>query len=145
MYFEEFELGMTFDIPPVTISKEKMLSFAYDYDNLPIHTDEEYASKTHFKRIIAPGVMPYMSVWTKFAEGNVVGEEMLAGLSTKINWHSPVFADDVLKGKAVITKLEDRNEKNGMVEITFEIHNQDGVHVITDVTELVMKKKNYRK
>ena len=47
MYFNEIELGMTVDIAPVKIEKERMLAFAKIYDNIPLHTDEEYAKKTN--------------------------------------------------------------------------------------------------
>lgn len=39
MYFEDFKIGMTVDIKPVAIEKDKMMTFARDYDNIPIHTD----------------------------------------------------------------------------------------------------------
>ena len=45
MYFDELSLGMTVEIAPAVIEKEKMLAFARDYDNIPLHTDEEYAKK----------------------------------------------------------------------------------------------------
>ena len=51
----------------------------------------------------------------------------------------PVFADDVLTGKATITNLVKRNAKNGLVEVTIEAYNQDGVLVLTDVTEAIVK------
>ncbi len=55
MYFDEMKLGMTVEIPPVVIEKEKMLSFARDYDNIPIHTDEEYAKYNPFRKTHRPG------------------------------------------------------------------------------------------
>ena len=63
-----------------------MIAFAKDYDNIPLHTDEE---------------------------------------SKNIEWHKPVFADDVLTGRGVITS-------------------QDGVLVLTDVTEAIVKCKPQR-
>ena len=141
MYFDDLKIGMTVDTPPALITKEKMLAFAYDYDNIPLHTDEEYASKTPFGRIIAPGVMSFMSVWVKYLEVSFFGEELLAGKSTKIEWHKPVFADDALKGKATVTNLTQRNEKNGIVEITIEAYNQGGELVLTNVTEAIVKIK----
>ena len=111
MYFDDIKLGMTVEIAPAVIKKEKMISFARDYDNIPIHTDEEYAKKTHFGKLIAPGVMSFMSVWVKFLEVDFFGKDLLAGKSTKIEWIKPVFADDVLTGKATITNLIKRNEK----------------------------------
>ena len=139
MYFDDLKLGMAEDTAPAKITKEKMVAFALDYDNAPLHTDEEYAKTTPFGKLIAPGVMSFMSVWVKYLEVDFFGEELLAGKSTKIEWLKPVFADDVLTGKATITKLVKRSEKNGLVEITIEAYNQKGELVLTDVTEAIVK------
>ncbi|MBE6764264.1 MAG: hypothetical protein E7546_00085 [Ruminococcaceae bacterium] len=139
MYFDEIELDMTIDIAPAVIEKEKMLDFARLYDNIPLHTDEEYARKTPFGKLIAPGVMSFMSVWAKYLEVDLFGEELLAGKSTKIEWLRPVFAEDVLTGRAKVTNLVKRSERNGLVEITIEAYNQNGELVLTDVTEAIVK------
>ena len=141
MYFEELKTGMTVDTAPAVIEKEKMVAFARDYDNIPLHTDEEYAKNTPFGKLIAPGVMSFMSVWAKYLEVDFFGAELLAGKSTKFEWLKPVFADDVLTGKATITNHEKRNAKNGLVEVTIEAYNQKGELVLTDVTEAIVKCK----
>ena len=141
MYFDDLKEGMSVEIAPAVIEKEKMLTFAREYDHIPLHTDEEYAKTTPFGGVIAPGVMSFMSVWAKYLEVDFFGEELLAGKSTRIEWLKPVFADDVLTGKATITNLVKRNAKNGLVEVTIEAYNQDGVLVLTDVTEAVVKCK----
>ena len=133
------KLGMSVDTAPAVIKKEKMLDFAKDYDHIPLHMDEEYAKTTPFGRIIAPGVMSFMSVWARYLDVDFFGKELLAGKSTKIEWHKPVFADDVLTGKAKITRLEKRNPKNGLVEVSIDVFNQHGELVLTDVTEAVVK------
>lgn len=141
MYFDDFILNKTIDITPVVIEKDDMKSFALKYDNIPIHTDEQYAESTHFGKLIAPGVMTFMSVWAKYLENDLLGQELLAGKSTKIEWFKPVFADDILTSKATISALTERNEKNGIVEITFHVYNQHGDLVLTDVTEAIVKKR----
>ncbi len=138
MYFDDIKLGMTVEIAPAIIEKEKMISFAREYDNIPLHTDEEYAKKTPFGRLIAPGVMSFMAVWAKYLEVDFFGNELLAGKSTKIEWVKPVFAEDVLTGKAVVTRLVKRSARNGLVEITIEAYNQMGELVLTDVTEAIV-------
>ena len=139
MYFEELKLGMTVDTEPVVIEKEKMMAFAADYDHIPIHTDEEYARTTHFGRLIAPGVMSFMSVWSKYLDVDFFGRELLAGKSTKIEWLKPVYAGDVLTGKATITDLVKRSERNGIVEVSVDVYNQNGELVLKDVTEAIVK------
>lgn len=139
MYFDDMMLGMTVETAPAVIDKEKMLDFAREYDNIPLHTDEDYAKTTPFGRLIAPGVMAFMAVWAKYLEVDFFGEELLAGKSTKIEWMKPVFAGDVLTGRATITRLTPRNAKNGLAEVSFEVFNQNGELVLTDVTEAVVK------
>lgn len=142
MYFDDLKIGMTVDTAPAAIDPEKMLAFAREYDNIPLHTDEEYAKSTHFGRIIAPGVMSFMAVWAKYLEVDFFGRELLAGKSTKMEWFKPVYANDVLTGKATVTNLTRRNARNGLVEITIEAYNQKGELVLTDVTEAVVKCRN---
>ena len=139
------KIGMTVDLASTVIHKEKMMAFAKDYDNIPLHTDEEYAKSTPFGGLIAPGVMSFMSVWAKYLEVSFYEDELLAGKSTKIEWLKPVYAEDVLSGRATITNLIKRNEKNGLVEITIEAYNQKGDLVLTDVTEAVVKCKPIEK
>ena len=141
MYFDEMKIGMAVDTSPAVITKDKMVAFAKDYDNIPLHTDEEYAKTTPFGGLIAPGVMSFMSVWAKYLEVDFFGKELLAGKSTKIEWVKPVYADDILTGKAVITNLTKRCAKNGLVEISMDVFNQKGELVLTNVTEAIVKCK----
>lgn len=145
MYFDDIKVGMTVEIPPAIIEKQKMLDFARLYDNIPLHTDEEYAKTTPFGQLIAPGVMSFMSVWAKYLEVDLFGEELLAGKSTKIEWLRPVYAEDTLTGKATVSRLIKRSVKNGIVEITIEAYNQKGELVLTNVTEAIVKCKAVEK
>ena len=139
MYFDDLKVGMSLETSPVVIEKEKMMAFAREYDFIPLHTDEEYAKTTMFGGLIAPGVMSFMAVWVKYLEVSFYGDALLAGQSTKIEWLKPVFAGDVLTGRATITDLVRRNPKNGLVEITIDVKNQHGELVLKDVTEAVVK------
>ena len=141
MYFDDLEIGMTVEIAPAVIKKEKMIDFAREYDNIPLHTDEEYAKATPFGGLIAPGVMSFMSVWARYLEVNFFGDSLLAGKFTKIEWLKPVFADDVLVGRATVTNLVKRSKKNGLVEISIEAWNQKGELVLTNVTEAIVRCK----
>ncbi len=141
MYFEDIKLNSVIDLESVVIEKDKMISFAKEYDNIPLHTDEAYAKTTRFGQLIAPGVMSFMSVWAKYLEVDLFGEELIAGKSTKIEWFKPVFANDVLNSKAEVTGLTVRNAKNGIVELTISAYNQNGELVLTDVTEAIVKRK----
>ena len=139
MYFEEFVLGSKTQIEPAVINEKDMVAFANKYDPIPLHTDKEYAKNTFFGKLIAPGVMSFMSVWAKYLEIDLAGDELLAGKSTKIEWFKPVFADDILTSTCTISNLTKRNNKNGIIELTFEVFNQNDELVLTDVTEMIVK------
>jgi acyl dehydratase len=141
MYFDELKIGMSVQTAPAVIEKEKMMAFARDYDNIPLHTDEEYAKKTPFGGLIAPGVMSFMSVWAKYLEVDFFGEALLAGKSSKTEWLKPVYPGDSLTGKVTIAGLEKRSEKNGLVTLNVEVYNQSGALVMTNVTEAIVKCK----
>ena len=139
MYLNDIKIGMRVDIPAAIIDKQKMLDFARLYDPIPLHLDEEYAKTTKFGALIAPGVMSFMTVWAKYIEVDLFGEELVAGKSTHIEWLRPVFAGDTLKGEATVTAITPRNPSNGIVAITIEVRNQHGEVVLTDVTEAIVK------
>ena len=80
-----------------------------------------------------------MSVWAKYLEVDFSGDALLAGKSTKIEWLKPVYADDVLTGKATITNLVKRNEKNGIAEVSIDVYNQHGELILKNVTEAIVK------
>lgn len=69
-------------------------------------------------------------------------EELLAGKSTKTERLKPVFENDILSGRATITDLVKQNNKNGLVEVSIDVHSQNGELVLKDITEVIMKCKN---
>lgn len=139
MYLDDIQLNMEMDIPEVVIDQQRMMEFARLYDPIPLHMDEEYAKNTRFGRLIAPGVMSFMTVWAEFVKLNLFGEELIAGKSTKIEWFKPVYAGDALKGKARVSDIVRRNAYNGIAVVTVDVYNQHGERVLTDTTESVVK------
>lgn len=141
MYLEELTQGRRISLAPVTITKEEMVAFARAYDPIPLHTDEAYAKTTRFGQLIAPGVMSFMAVWVKYLEQDFLGEQLVAGKSTKIEWFLPVFAGDVLTGTAYVSNVTVRNDYNGIAEVTIDVVNQDGKPVLRDVTEAIVQRR----
>lgn len=142
MHFEDFFLEQRFSLPPVLVDGEKMLTFATDYDPLPIHLDSRHAEATRFKDIIAPGHMSFLLVWQEFLRQSDVAGTFVAGLSNHLDWLAPVFAGDTLRGEAAISDLADKNAYNGVVTVSMEITNQNGAAVTRSLTRVVIAKRN---
>lgn len=138
MYLDELSVGMEWDLPEVAIDRNRMMDFARLYDPLPLHLDEEYAKSTRFGGMIAPGVMSFMSVWAEFVKMGIFGDQLVAGLSTKIEWFKPVYAGDVLRGRIRISGITRRNRHNGVAETTLIVCNQHGEEVLSNITESVV-------
>ncbi|MDR1014396.1 MAG: MaoC family dehydratase N-terminal domain-containing protein [Coriobacteriales bacterium] len=140
MYFEEFEVGQAFEVPPVAITKEQVLAFAKDYDPLPFHLDEGYAQTTRFEGLISSGVMSFMLVWSTFVkEHDLFGDELVAGRSNHMSWPRPTYPGDVLYGKVTVDRTERRNPYNGLVDISLSACNQDGHEVVRGGAQVVVK------
>jgi Acyl dehydratase len=138
MDFTDTEVGRAWKVGPIAMDKDKMLAFAREYDPLPFHTDEAYAAGTRHGRLVAPGVMTFMTMWSQFIAEDMWGENMLGGMSTKITWLKPVYAGDALRGELEVSAKRRRNPHNGVVEITSRYFNQDDALVMTNVTEMVI-------
>lgn len=139
MYLDDMTVGMEFTTESVTISAERMIAFAREYDPFPIHYDEAYARTTRYGKLIAPGIMSFMSVWAKVVECDLIGDELVGGKSTRVEWPKPVFAGDVLTGRVKVTGIRRRNPYNGVLEITMDIYNQKNELVMTSVVESIVK------
>lgn len=141
MYFEDWELGMEWELAEVEVTQEEMLEYANKYDIAPIHTDFEYGAKSRFGQIIAPGTYSGMKLWCRWLEYRVPGEEFLAGTQCTMDWFLPVFAGDRLHGKAVVEEKEAHNVHNGFILVNVYGYNQKGEHVLTTHNHIVLKCK----
>ena len=83
--------------------------------------------------------MCFMLVWANFIRTGFLGDEHIAGKSTKIEWFNPVYDGDVIYGKVRVAKITRRNTFNGIADIVTEVYNQRGELVLTDLTESIVK------
>jgi len=54
-------------------------------------------------------------------------------------WYKPVYAEGILHGKTVPTKVVCRSPRIGIVEITIEGYNQNNIWVLGNVTQTIVK------
>lgn len=141
MFLDEIKIGGKIEISPAVVEEEEMLEFSRRFNNIPVHTDAEYAKTTKFGKPIASGVMSFLTVWANYVQHDFAGEQLIAGKSSKIEWFKPVFAGDVLTGTAEVTAITPRNDYNGILEVTIEVFNQSGELVLKNVTESIVKRK----
>ena len=141
MFLDEIKVGEKIKIAPAVVEEEEMLAFSRRFNNIPVHTDADYAKTTKFGKPIASGIMSFLVVWANYVQQDFAGEQLIAGKSSKIDWFKPVFAGDVLTGTAEVTAITPRNDFNGVLEVTIDVFNQSGELVLKNVTESIVKRK----
>lgn len=141
MYFEEINLGDSIKIDNIPVDKNEMISFAEKFNPVKIHTDEEFASGTRAGKVTSSGLYTFLLFWSQYVVQDFGGDQILAGTSMEMKFTAPVFAGDILHGKAYVTDKKERNAYNGTVKICIEIYNQDEVLVLKNYTETVVKRR----
>lgn len=141
MLLDQIEVGAMIEIEPARIDEAEMLQFSNRYNPIPIHTDTEYAKNTKFGKVLASGVMSFLEVWANYVPRDFAGEDLIAGKSSYIEWFQPVFAGDILRGVAKVTKITPRNDYNGILQVTIDVYNQSDVLVLQNVTESIVRRK----
>jgi acyl dehydratase len=143
LYFNDVEVGETWDSPARTITETDVVNFAGitgDYN--PLHVDHEFAKNTLFGRPIAHGLL---------------GLSFVAGLGSFSPWMrtaafvrirdwaflKPVFIGDTVHVRTEIVAKEVRGRgRRGLVTWKRQLINQVGVVVQEGITETLVEIRN---
>jgi acyl dehydratase len=134
LYFEDFKAGTVFELGNVQMTRERIISFAREFDPQPFHLDEKAAARSHFGGLIASGWHTCSVFMRLFVEG-VLGKAASLGSPgvEEIRWLKPVRPGDVLRARYTVVSAEPSRSRadRGTVLSLAELFNQDGVLVMT--------------
>lgn len=137
-YFEDFQVGQTFETGTAAVTQDEIVSFGGKYAPLPYHTDPEAAKDSMYGGVIAAGYQTAAITFGLFVETGVF---RACGLGSpgveKLRWLKPVRPGDALRVMAEITEVSPAREEGGRdaIRIKYETINQKGETVMT-VTSL---------
>ncbi len=141
-YFEDFEVGLTFESEPTLITKEEIIDFASKYDPQSFHLDEAAAIKGPFGKLTSSGFMTLGKSFTQiFKTGVFDGTSMGAWGIDKIRWIKPVYPGDILKTKIEVleTKRSTKNPQKGTARLKHTVINQNNEKVMTWISNQMLK------
>ncbi|MCX7773157.1 MAG: MaoC/PaaZ C-terminal domain-containing protein [Clostridia bacterium] len=132
MYFDEFTIGQRFEIGPVSLTLEEIKRFAAQYDPLPIHLDNAFASNTPYGGIIASGFHTLCAIWSQWVGTGIVHNEVIGGLGIDyLNWTAPVRPNDQLSGIVeVVDLIPSSKGGRGILVVRVTAYNQNSQEVL---------------
>ncbi|MES2184886.1 MAG: MaoC family dehydratase [Pseudomonadota bacterium] len=136
-YFEDFQVGETWQSAPTPVPAEEIVAFGRHYDPQPMHTDAESAAHGPFGGLIASGWLIAAISMRAFMVAGGYGATPVVGLGIdELRWQQPVKADDVLTVTREVIELR-RSASSpgfGIVKTRVTVRNQAGAVVMTLLT-----------
>ena len=128
-YFEDYELGTTYECGSVSVDQTEIIDFAKEFDPQPFHVDPVAAAGGPFGGLIASGWHTSALVMRLLVERYLSAEGSLgsAGLD-EIRWPYPVRPGDTLRARATVVESRRSLSKpdRGIIKTAVEAVNQDG-------------------
>ena len=143
-YLEDFAVGQTFGSGRLRVDKERIKSFAAEFDPQPFHLDEERARGTIFQGLAASGwhtaaLTMRLLVESEFRPaGGIVG----AGFD-EFRWPRPVRPGDELRVESEVLEVRPSKSRpdQGLVKVRTTTLNQNGEAVQLQVGNLVVPRR----
>jgi len=133
-YWDDMKAGDVVELGSRTMEKERMLSFAGEFDPQPFHTDENAAKASIWGGLIASGWHTGSVLMRLFYEGFLKDTASLGSPGIdELRWLKPVRPGDTLSARLTVTEATPSRSKpdRGIIRSVMEMRNQHGEVVMT--------------
>lgn len=128
-YFEDYEVGATYEIGEFSLSEAEIIEFAQRFDPQPFHLDHAAARASPYGGIIASGWHTGSAMMRVVVEGFI---SSVAGLGSpgvdEIRWLKPVRPDELLKVRVTVeqTRRSVSKPDRGLCHTLMEVVDHQG-------------------
>jgi acyl dehydratase len=154
-YFEDIQVGETFELGRHTFTADEIKAFAHRFDPQPFHVDEDAAAQSHFGALAASGwhtASAWMRLMVEYrrrmAEAARARGEPVAGVGPALGfrdmkWLKPVYADDTIEYMSEVVALRPSGSRptQGLMTIRATGVNQHGVLVFSFVSTTLVERR----
>lgn len=133
-YWDDIKAGDVVELGSRTMDKERMLSFAREFDPQPFHTDEKAAEASIWGGLIASGWHTGSVLMRLFYEGFLRDTASLGSPGIdELRWLKPVRPGDILSARLTVTEATVSRSRpdRGIIRSVMELRNQHGEVVMT--------------
>ncbi|HLN08839.1 MAG TPA: MaoC family dehydratase [Xanthobacteraceae bacterium] len=143
-YLEDFAVGQTYGSGRLRIDRERMKSFAAEFDPQPFHLDEDAARSTIFRGLAASGWHTAALTMRLLVEGELrpAGGIVGAGFD-EFRWPRPVRPGDELRVESEVLDVRPSKSRpeQGLIKVRTTTLNQDDEAVQVLVSNLVVPRR----
>jgi acyl dehydratase len=128
LYFEDFNVGRSWESEPVSIDRESIIRFGREFDPQPFHTGGKPAVEPPFGELIASG-------WHTGSIGMRHMVDCFLGNSASVGgpgldylkWPNPVYPDDILRTSIAVleARISSSRPALGLVKFNVIVRKQD--------------------
>ena len=132
--FDEIEIGMQKSFK-IFISEDRLDDFAkLSGDDNPLHTNEEYASSTSFKKRVCSGMF-LASFFSRLVGMYLPGKHALH-ISQSLNFVNPCFIGETI---TVEGKVIDKSPATKIIKLETTITNESGKRIIDGKAQVIVR------
>jgi acyl dehydratase len=144
-YLEDFAVGQTFGSRRLRVDKERIKTFAAEFDPQPFHLDEEVARDTIFGGLAASGWHTAALTMRLLVESgiNLAGGIVAAGV-VELRWPLPVRPGDELRVESEVLEVRPSQSRPNreMIKMRTQTLNQNGEAVLVFVANLIALRRD---
>ncbi|QGN07294.1 dehydratase [Halorhabdus sp. CBA1104] len=130
-YFEDFAVGDRWTAGPRTVSAEEIVTFAEQFDPLPMHV-EGHSEGGMFDGLIASGWHTGSLTMRLVVDGVLADSAVRAGLGVDdLRWPTPVEPGEELTAEIEVVGVEEFDDECGRVDLRVTTTNQHGDVVLS--------------
>ncbi|MCY0997213.1 MaoC family dehydratase [Myxococcus sp. MISCRS1] len=143
-YFDDFQPGEASEAGPYVVSREEIIAFAKQFDPQPFHLSDEGGREGIFGGLIASG-WHTASICHKLAVEHLLSKTASLGSPglDELRWLKPVRPGDALTARfEVLSTTPSRSKADrGAIKFRFEVRNQHGEVVMTEVANALFARR----
>ncbi|WP_425604344.1 MaoC family dehydratase [Natrinema gelatinilyticum] len=145
-YYEDLEVGDTYETGGYTITKEEIIDFAEQFDPQPFHIDEDAAHDSMFDGLVASGLHTLCLSVRLFVTEVVDGEVNIANMGglgmDDLRWHEPVRPGETLRVRVEVvdkTPSSSRSDR-GYVDFRRSVVNDADEEVLSILSHNIVRR-----
>ena len=144
LYWEEWEVGKSFETAARTVTETDVVNFAgISGDYNPLHINEEYCKKTQFGTRIAHGPLVYAIAAGLLFQLHLYDDTLIAFLGFEsLKFTKPVKIGDTIFARITVTEVTETSKPDrGVMKRQLHDINQHGEIVQDGIQAFLMKRK----